>query len=168
MLILFLCYTFFRWIEISLTLPLLHLSSGHIIRLPCKYHANFSRNQVDKRYDGTVIKAIPDYTVSKCLTSCVGNSTCSHINHKESTNECELMERDTGSMITEVGWTFWTTVTGSVRVSYTAINTAEFDPLYSLIWKCMVLYWTMFCSNSRYDDFDSFKAFMFRVIVFLN
>ena len=84
---------------------------GLITRLPCRWHANFSRVEENRRYNGNVFKKITGLEYTRCLMLCVSQTACSFVNFNNHAMTCELLAENEdgfveGKLSTEINWMF--------------------------------------------------------------
>ena len=102
---------------------LLAIANTLITRLPCRWHANFSYVEENKRYIDNVINILSSVSYTQCLVACVGEQSCSFVNHNRHTMTCELINvAENGfnqeKLSSESIWTFATTKLNRTAVSY--------------------------------------------------
>ena len=89
----------------------LNETTGLITRLPCRWHANFSHVEENKRYSGSVFKITTDLEYTRCLMLCVSEMACSFVNFNNHAMTCELLAENEDGFIpeklsTEIDWKF--------------------------------------------------------------
>ena len=79
----------------------IHEVTSLITRLPCRWHANFSRVEENKKYRDTVLKTTKNLDYTKCLTLCISEVACSFVNFNILTMTCELLVAEENAVIQE-------------------------------------------------------------------
>ena len=102
---------------------LMAMTNTLITRLPCRWHANFSHVEENKRYVDGVINILSSVSYTQCLVACVGEQSCSFVNHNRHTMTCELINVagkgfNQGKLSSEPIWTFAATKLNRTVVSY--------------------------------------------------
>ena len=64
-----------------------------LIRLPCKFYADFSIILNNTADTGTIMKTISSRTVRQCTLECLSWPKCLSLNYNRGTMTCELLER---------------------------------------------------------------------------
>ena len=105
------------------TAILLAMANTLITRLPCRWHANFSHIEENKRYVDIVINILSSVSYTQCLVACVGEQSCSFVNHNRHTMTCELINVagkgfNQEKLSSESTWTFAATKLNRTAVSY--------------------------------------------------
>ena len=105
----------------------LNETNGTITRLPCRWHANFSRVEENKRYSGNVFKKTTDLEYTRCLMLCVSETACSFVNFNNHAVTCELLAENENGFIqeklsTEINWKF----AAPAKRSLTAVRVVNF------------------------------------------
>ena len=106
---------------------LLAMANTLITRLPCRWHANFSHVEENKRYVDSVINILSSMSYTQCLVACVGEQSCSFVNHNRHTMTCELINVagkgfNHKKLSSESIWTFAATKLSRTAVSYLFIT----------------------------------------------
>ena len=109
---------------ISLTTLAIYIHEGTslITRLPCRWHANFSRVEENKKYRDTVLKKTTNLDYTSCLTLCISEMACSFVNFNILTMTCELLAAEENAVIQEklsdeFNWKFASTKLNRIAVS---------------------------------------------------
>eukprot|EP00112_Aurelia_sp_Birch-Aquarium-sp1_P023248 Seg685.4 transcript_id=Seg685.4/GoldUCD/mRNA.D3Y31 product="putative skeletal organic matrix protein 5" protein_id=Seg685.4/GoldUCD/D3Y31 len=98
-----------------LTVLLLFIKVGAstILRLPCKYHADFSIVLDGLGDSGAALKQYPSKTKRECVLECISLPPCQAVNHKQNGGNCELIGRNLTEskdlLTSRTGWTYLTT-----------------------------------------------------------
>lgn len=99
----------------SLVWLFLHGTSSSILRLECRYHANFSITRVDKKYNDTALVTFTSISnTTACFLLCIGNLSCDGVNYDSANSECQLIHTNDevvleAKLISAINWNFSTT-----------------------------------------------------------
>ena len=109
-------YSFYFFILLrSLVWVFLHETSSSILRLECRYHANFSITRVDNKYNDTPLVTFTGISnTTACFLLCIGNLSCDGVNYNSANSECQLIHTNDEvvlekKLISAVNWNFSTT-----------------------------------------------------------
>eukprot|EP00795_Rhopilema_esculentum_P001291 gene1291-15677_t len=98
-----------------------------LLRLPCKFYADFSIILNNTADTGTVMKTISSRTVRQCTLECLSWPKCLSLNYNRGTMTCELLERrfnESVALLTErEGQVYMTTDDGKINVSAVVVQT---------------------------------------------
>ena len=108
--------------RVSILILKIIVANGDILRLPCKYEADFI-SESGSVLTGAVITSFPDQDNEECRLSCLRNHQCESFSSKDFGRGCELNNKTSSDnetqLIAKEGWSCRGTRKNELLVSNT-------------------------------------------------